>query len=112
MATVEVTDATFDQVVLKSDKPVLVDYWADWCAPCKQIAPVLEELSNTYAGQLVIAKIDTNTNMNTPARFGVMGLRHCTSSPAARSWPRWLAPSQGRHRQGDRTAHLRHAAHG
>jgi thioredoxin 1 len=74
MATVEVTDATFDQVVLKSDKPVLVDYWADWCAPCKQIAPVLEELSNTYAGQLVIAKIDTNTNMNTPARFGVMGL--------------------------------------
>ncbi len=74
MATVEVTDATFDQIVLKSDKPVIVDYWADWCAPCKQIAPILEELSETYAGQMVFAKLDTNTNMNTPAKYGIMGL--------------------------------------
>ncbi len=74
MATVEVTDATFDQIVLKSDKPVIVDYWADWCAPCKQIAPILEELSETYAGRMVFAKLDTNTNMNTPAKYGIMGL--------------------------------------
>lgn len=74
MATVEVTDATFDQIVLKSATPVLVDYWADWCAPCKQIAPILEELSATYAGRMLFAKIDTNANMNTPAKFGIMGL--------------------------------------
>lgn len=74
MATFEVTDATFDQIVLKSDKPVIVDYWADWCAPCKQIAPILEELSETYAGRMVFAKLDTNTNMNTPAKYGIMGL--------------------------------------
>lgn len=74
MATVEVTDATFADVVLKATTPVLVDYWADWCAPCKQIAPILEELSEAYAGRVVFAKVDTNVNVNTATQQGIMGL--------------------------------------
>ena len=74
MATVDVTDATFDSVVLKSPKPVLVDYWADWCAPCKQIAPIIEELSNTYGDRMVFAKLDTNDNPHVPVAQGILGL--------------------------------------
>lgn len=74
MATVDVTDATFDAVVLKSPTPVLVDYWADWCAPCKQIAPILEELSATYEGRMVFAKLDTNANPQVPVAQGILGL--------------------------------------
>ena len=74
MATVDVTDATFDSVVLQSPKPVLVDYWADWCAPCKQIAPVIEELSNTYGDRMVFAKLDTNDNPQVPVAQGILGL--------------------------------------
>jgi thioredoxin 1 len=60
MPTIEVTDATFEQKVLKSDKPVLVDFWAAWCAPCRMVAPILEELSNTYVDALTIAKLDVD----------------------------------------------------
>ncbi len=74
MATVDVTDATFDAVVLKSPTPVLVDYWADWCAPCKQIAPIIDELSETYAGRVVFAKLDTNDNPQVPVAQGILGL--------------------------------------
>ena len=74
MATVDVTDATFESVVLQSPKPVLVDYWADWCAPCKQIAPVIEELSNTYGDRMVFAKLDTNDNPQVPVAQGILGL--------------------------------------
>ncbi len=70
----EVTDATFDELVLKSDKPVLVDYWADWCSPCKQIAPIIEELAREYGDKVTFAKLDTNVNTNTPSQYGVMGL--------------------------------------
>lgn len=73
-AVVEVTDATFDALVLKSPKPVMVDYWADWCSPCKQIAPIIEELAQTYGDRFTFAKLDTNANPTTPTQFGIMGL--------------------------------------
>ncbi len=74
MATINVTDATFEAEVLKSSKPVLVDYWADWCAPCRQLSPIVEELSNTYGDRMVFAKLDTNANPDIPMRQGVMAL--------------------------------------
>ena len=62
MSTLAITDATFADEVLKSDLPVLVDYWADWCAPCRQLAPVVEELSKQYAGRVKFCSLDTNVN--------------------------------------------------
>lgn len=70
----EVTDATFEQDVLNSEIPVLVDFWAEWCAPCKMIAPIVEELAAEYDGQLRVAKLDADTNMNTMQAYGVMGI--------------------------------------
>ena len=69
-----VTDATFAEDVLKSTKPVLVDYWADWCSPCKQIAPIIEELALAYGDKMTFLKLDTNANPNTPVQMGIMGL--------------------------------------
>ncbi len=74
MATKPVTDQSFANDVLKSDQPVLVDFWAEWCGPCKQIGPALEELSADFAGQLTIAKINIDDNPETPGRFGVRGI--------------------------------------
>jgi len=68
---VEVTDSTFDEIVLKSEKPVLTDFWAVWCAPCKMIAPVLEEIAREYKDQLTIAKLDVDHNPNMAIRYGV-----------------------------------------
>ncbi len=70
----EVTDATFEQEVLKSSTPIMVDYWADWCSPCKQIAPIIEELAAEYGDRFRFVKMDTNTNPVTPAQMGIMGL--------------------------------------
>ncbi|MGJ6981594.1 thioredoxin [Aestuariimicrobium soli] len=70
----EVTDQTFEQTVLKSSKPVLVDYWADWCSPCKQMSPILDELSAEFGEQVTFVKMDTNTNPVIPASQGVMSL--------------------------------------
>lgn len=69
-----VTDATFEAEVLKSETPVLVDYWAEWCGPCKMIAPVLDDIASTYEGKLVVAKLNIDENAETPAMFGVRGI--------------------------------------
>jgi len=69
-----VSDASFDADVLKSDKPVLVDYWAEWCGPCKSIAPILDEVAKEYQGRLKIAKINVDENQQVPAKFGIRGI--------------------------------------
>lgn len=74
MATLAVTDATFDAEVLQSTVPVVVDFWAEWCGPCKMIGPSLEELSVEYGGRVKIVKIDVDSNANSPAKVGVRGI--------------------------------------
>ncbi|OIN92380.1 MAG: thioredoxin [Comamonadaceae bacterium CG1_02_60_18] len=69
-----VSDASFDTDVLQSDLPVLVDYWAEWCGPCKMIAPILDEVSGAYAGKLQIAKMNVDENREIPAKFGIRGI--------------------------------------
>jgi thioredoxin 1 len=69
-----VTDDTFAAEVLQSPQPVLVDYWAEWCGPCKMIAPILDEIANEYAGRLKIAKLNIDDNQTTPASYGVRGI--------------------------------------
>ena len=68
------TDATFEADVLQSDKPVLVDYWAEWCGPCKGIAPILDELAQAYDGKLQITKMNVDENRDIPAKFGIRGI--------------------------------------
>ncbi|MBL4833380.1 MAG: thioredoxin TrxA [Pseudomonas sp.] len=71
---VHVTDSSFDSEVLKADGPVLVDYWAEWCGPCKMIAPVLDEIAKEYQGKLKIAKLNIDENADTPPKYGVRGI--------------------------------------
>ncbi|MEO7008035.1 MAG: thioredoxin TrxA [Caldimonas sp.] len=68
------SDAAFDGDVLKADKPVLVDYWAEWCGPCKMIAPILDEVSKDYDGRLKIAKMNVDENRDVPAKYGIRGI--------------------------------------
>lgn len=71
---VNVTDDSFEQDVLSSDTPVLVDYWAEWCGPCKTIAPVIDQLADEYNGKLKVAKLNIDENPNTPPKYGIRGI--------------------------------------
>jgi len=71
----KVTDATFDEEVLKSGKPVLVDFWAEWCGPCRMIAPILEQISAEYGEKLEIVKLNTDENPETSTKYGVLNIR-------------------------------------
>lgn len=71
---IEVTDASFEDEVLNAEGPVLVDYWASWCGPCKMIAPILEDLAGEYGGKLKIAKLNIDDNPETPRKYGVRGI--------------------------------------
>lgn len=71
---IQLSDATFEQEVLKSITPVLVDYWAEWCGPCKMIAPLLDEVAGEFAGRLKVAKLNIDENPATPPRYGIRGI--------------------------------------
>lgn len=73
-AIVYVTDNTFDNEVLQSNTPVLVDYWAEWCGPCKMIAPILDDVARDYAGKLKVAKLNIDENQATPPKYGIRGI--------------------------------------
>ena len=70
----QITDASFDEVVLKSDKPVLVDFWATWCGPCRMLGPVIEELATEYEGRVVVGKVDVDNNQEFAAKYGIRNI--------------------------------------
>ena len=70
----EITDSNFEETVLKSDKPVLVDFWAAWCGPCRMVGPIIDELSNEYEGKAVVGKVDIDSNQQYAAQFGVRNI--------------------------------------
>lgn len=71
---IEITDANFEEVVLKSDKPVIVDFWAEWCGPCRMVGPIVEEISKEYAGKAVVGKVDVDSNPNISMQFGIRNI--------------------------------------
>ena len=70
----QITDANFEETVLKSDKPVLVDFWAEWCGPCRMLGPIIEELSSEYVGKAIIGKVDVDSNQQFAAQYGVRNI--------------------------------------
>ena len=69
-----ITDATFDEVVLKSDKPVVVDFWAAWCGPCRMVGPIIDQISEEYAGKAIVGKVDVDANQEFAAKYGVRNI--------------------------------------
>ncbi|MBL4560243.1 MAG: thioredoxin [Labilibaculum sp.] len=72
--TIAVNDTNFEEVVLKSDKPVLVDFWAEWCGPCRMVGPIVDELSNDYDGKIVVTKMDVDSSPATSAKYGIRNI--------------------------------------
>ena len=72
--TMELTDASFENEVIRSDKPVLVDFWAEWCMPCRMLAPTIDEVADEYAGRIKVGKIDTDSNRNTSVKYGITAI--------------------------------------
>jgi len=72
--TLEVNDSNFDELVLKSDKPVVVDFWAEWCGPCRMVGPIIEEISNEYTGRALVLKCDVDSNPGVAARYGIRNI--------------------------------------
>ena len=71
---IEITDANFEEVVMKSDKPVIVDFWAEWCGPCRMVGPIVEEISKEYEGKAIVGKIDVDANPNVSMQFGIRNI--------------------------------------
>ena len=94
MKPVEITDANFSQEVLKSDTPVLIDFWAEWCAPCKMIAPVVEELAKEYQGKLKVGKVDVDANQTVAGQYGIRSIPTLLCSRVDESSTRSSAPSR------------------
>ena len=72
--TIDVTDATFDEVVMKSDKPVIVDFWAEWCGPCRMVGPIVKEISQDFEGRVVVTKLDVDSNPEVSGKFGIRNI--------------------------------------
>lgn len=70
----ELTDANFEELALKSDKPVMIDFWAEWCGPCRMVGPIVEEISNEYAGKAVVGKVNVDHNPNISAKYGIRSI--------------------------------------
>ncbi|MBK6281911.1 MAG: thioredoxin [Draconibacterium sp.] len=71
---IEITDANFEELVVKSDKPVMIDFWAVWCGPCRMIAPIVEEMSKEYEGKAIIGKVDVDSNPNVAMKYGIRNI--------------------------------------
>lgn len=71
---IEITDASFDELVIKSDKPVMIDFWAVWCGPCRIIAPIVEEMSGEYDGKAIVGKVDVDSNPNVAMKYGIRNI--------------------------------------